>query len=50
MNQALAEQLTVKTKTRVILYSNPSVLDEERVSAPPTPPSHQFAHLRFTCL
>lgn len=38
MNQALAELLTVKTKTRVILYSNPSVLDEEGVLAvPPTP-------------
>lgn len=29
MNQALEKQLTVQTKTRVILYSNPSVLDGE---------------------
>lgn len=35
MNRALAEQLTVKTKTRAIL--TPSVLDEEGVSAAPSP-------------
>lgn len=28
-NQALVEQLTVRTKICVILYSNPSVLDDE---------------------
>lgn len=36
---ALEEQLTVKTKTLVILYSNPSVLDEEGVLAPLPLPS-----------
>lgn len=47
-NQALVKQLTVGTKTCVILYSNPSVLDDE--GGVGGPPSHPFAHLRFTCL
>lgn len=41
VNQASAEQFTVETKTRVILFSNPSVLDEMGVSAVPPPPPHK---------
>lgn len=37
-NQALVEQLTVRTKICVILYSNPSVLDDEGGCRRPPPP------------